>query len=170
MRSNTSFAILGMSDEQCLTDASFSLASGLFFVGYVLGQVPSTLAVERVVGMHRALTTASRLSATLALASSMGHVGGFVGPYLLGALHDSLPGPPCPGAPSAPHHPNHHPDGGGELARGEAAPALCASSYAAGTAKLGTAGLVLICSAGVAMLRDSPELRRRGVQRRPDRA
>lgn len=46
-RSNISFAKLTMSADLGLTETMYGLASGLFFVGYVLFEVPSNLALHR---------------------------------------------------------------------------------------------------------------------------
>lgn len=46
-RTNIGFAKLTMSEDLGLTQAAFGLASGLFFVGYLLLEVPSNLALHR---------------------------------------------------------------------------------------------------------------------------
>lgn len=46
-RTNIGFAQLTMSDDLELTATMFGLASGLFFVGYLLFEVPSNLALHR---------------------------------------------------------------------------------------------------------------------------
>lgn len=47
-RTNIGFAKLTMSDDLGLTETAYGLASGLFFVGYLLLEVPSNLALHRV--------------------------------------------------------------------------------------------------------------------------
>jgi ACS family tartrate transporter-like MFS transporter len=46
-RGNIAFAKLTMSDDLGLTETMYGLASGLFFIGYVLFEVPSNLALHR---------------------------------------------------------------------------------------------------------------------------
>lgn len=46
-RTNIGFAKLTMSDDLGLTQTAFGLASGIFFVGYLLLEVPSNLALHR---------------------------------------------------------------------------------------------------------------------------
>src|SRR3954449_470480 len=46
-RTNIAYATLGMKGALGLTDAVFGTASGIFFVGYLLLQVPGALLVER---------------------------------------------------------------------------------------------------------------------------
>jgi MFS family permease len=46
-RSNIAFAKLTMSEDLGLTETMYGLASGLFFIGYILFEVPSNLALER---------------------------------------------------------------------------------------------------------------------------
>jgi len=46
-RTNIGFAKLTMSEDLGLTDTMFGLASGLFFVGYLLFEIPSNLALHR---------------------------------------------------------------------------------------------------------------------------
>lgn len=46
-RTNISFAKLTMSADLGLTEAMYGLASGLFFIGYILVEVPSNLALHR---------------------------------------------------------------------------------------------------------------------------
>lgn len=47
-RVNISFAAAGVSEDLGLTTASYGLAAGIFFLGYVLFEVPSNLMLERV--------------------------------------------------------------------------------------------------------------------------
>jgi len=47
-RVNVSFAAAGISRDLGLTSASYGLAAGIFFVGYVLFEVPSNLILHRV--------------------------------------------------------------------------------------------------------------------------
>ncbi len=46
-RTNIGFAKLSMSEDLALTETMFGLASGLFFIGYLLLEVPSNLALHR---------------------------------------------------------------------------------------------------------------------------
>ncbi len=46
-RTNISFAKLTMSEDLGLTETMYGLASGLFFVGYILLEVPSNLALHK---------------------------------------------------------------------------------------------------------------------------
>ncbi len=46
-RTNIAYATLGMKGELGLTDSVFGTASGIFFVGYLLLQIPGALLVER---------------------------------------------------------------------------------------------------------------------------
>ena len=46
-RTNIGLAKLTMSDELGLTETMFGLASGLFFIGYLLFEVPSNLALHK---------------------------------------------------------------------------------------------------------------------------
>ncbi len=47
-RINVGFAKLQMADQLQLSDAAFGLGAGLFFVGYILFEVPSNLILKRV--------------------------------------------------------------------------------------------------------------------------
>lgn len=51
-RINVSFAILQMHGELHLSDRAYGNAAGVFFLGYLLFQVPSNLALQRV-GVRR---------------------------------------------------------------------------------------------------------------------
>jgi MFS family permease len=46
-RTNIGFAKLTMSEDLGLTETMYGLASGLFFIGYLLFEVPSNLALHR---------------------------------------------------------------------------------------------------------------------------
>ena len=46
-RTNIAYATLGMKGELGLTDQIFGTASGIFFIGYLLLQIPGALLVER---------------------------------------------------------------------------------------------------------------------------
>jgi ACS family tartrate transporter-like MFS transporter len=46
-RTNIAYATLGMKSDLGLTDATFGTASGIFFLGYLLLQIPGALLVER---------------------------------------------------------------------------------------------------------------------------
>lgn len=46
-RTNIAYATLGMKDELKLNDSVFGTASGIFFIGYFLLQIPGALLVER---------------------------------------------------------------------------------------------------------------------------
>ena len=46
-RTNLAFATLGMKDDLGLTDSVFGTASGMFFAGYLILQIPGALLVER---------------------------------------------------------------------------------------------------------------------------
>src|SRR4051812_12236515 len=46
-RTNIAYATLGMKGALGLTDAVFGTASGIFFIGYLLLQIPGVLLVER---------------------------------------------------------------------------------------------------------------------------
>lgn len=58
-RTSIAFAALGMSSDLGLSDRTFGLAAGMFFLGYIALQVPGAILVERC-----------RNSATNCLASS----------------------------------------------------------------------------------------------------
>ena len=140
-------------------------ASGAADVAALLLLLCAYVLAESQIGAYtvlaNSLTPPALLSATLALASSVGHVGGFLGTYVLGALHDLLPGPPC-SAPSSRRLPDRWQ--WDELASGDAAPAAtCASEYANGTVIVGTVGLALTCLSGTAMLWANPTLRPRAT-------
>lgn len=47
-RVNISFAAAGVSADLGLTTASYGVAAGIFFLGYVLFEIPSNLMLERV--------------------------------------------------------------------------------------------------------------------------
>ena len=46
-RTNVSFATLHMSADLGLSDRAYGLGVGLFFIGYVLFEIPGALVVER---------------------------------------------------------------------------------------------------------------------------
>ena len=71
------------------------------------------------------------LSTTIPICNAVGHIGGFVGPFLLGALHDALPGPPCPHSWS---------DG-------------CVSEWSGGTAVIAALGFVAVAACGAVAAR-----------------
>ncbi|WP_234732258.1 MFS transporter [Acidocella facilis] len=64
-RVNVGFAKFGMHSELGLSDAAYGLGAGIFFVGYVLFEVPSNLLQERI-GVRR---TISRIMILWGLAS-----------------------------------------------------------------------------------------------------
>ncbi|HEY7890399.1 MAG TPA: MFS transporter [Steroidobacteraceae bacterium] len=55
-RVNISFAALGMNSALGLTPSEYGFGAGILFVGFLVGQYPSVLWLQRV-GMHRWLTT-----------------------------------------------------------------------------------------------------------------
>lgn len=57
-RVNISFAALGMNATLGLTPSQYGFGAGILFVGFLLGQYPSVLWLQRV-GMHRWLATCS---------------------------------------------------------------------------------------------------------------
>jgi hypothetical protein len=69
------------------------------------------------------------LATTIPICNAIGHIGGFVGPFALGALHDALPGPSCP-----------HSDG-------------CVSEWGGGTAVIASLGFVAVATCGVVAAR-----------------
>src|SRR5436309_12718177 len=46
-RTNIAYATLGMKGDLGLSDSTFGMASGIFFIGYLLLQIPGALLVER---------------------------------------------------------------------------------------------------------------------------
>lgn len=54
-RLNLSFAKLRMADDIALTDASYGLGAGIFYLGYILFEVPSNLYLQRI-GARATLT------------------------------------------------------------------------------------------------------------------
>ena len=85
-------------------------------------------------------------------------MGGFVGPFVLGALHDALPGPACVNgtrvAVAWAAHAAH-----AVHAAHAAPPASCPSEYAYGTAIIGLGCLLLVSVTGMLLPRCSPEVR-----------
>ncbi|HEX7011778.1 MAG TPA: MFS transporter [Steroidobacteraceae bacterium] len=72
-RVNIGFAALTMNEALGLTDAMFGFASGIFFLGYVLFEVPSNLVLERVgarLWIARIMITWGLLSAGTAFVST----------------------------------------------------------------------------------------------------
>lgn len=55
-RINVSFAILQMHDQLHLTDREYGNAAGIFFIGYVVCQLPSNLILQKI-GVRRWITT-----------------------------------------------------------------------------------------------------------------
>lgn len=54
-RVNISYAKIAMQQEFGLTDAAYGLAAGIFFIGYVMFEVPSNLWLARV-GIRKTLS------------------------------------------------------------------------------------------------------------------
>ncbi|WP_368244358.1 MFS transporter [Janibacter sp. Y6] len=74
-RTNIRFAKLTMSEDLGLTETMFRLASGLFFIGYLLFEVPSNLAMQRFGArrwMARILVSWGTVAALLAFVPSAG--------------------------------------------------------------------------------------------------
>ncbi|MFC9841290.1 MFS transporter [Rhodococcus sp. NPDC127530] len=74
-RTNVGFAKLTMSAELGMTETMFGLASGLFFVGYLLFEVPSNLALHRFgarMWIARIMFTWGILAAALAFVPNVG--------------------------------------------------------------------------------------------------
>ncbi len=74
-RTNIGFAKLTMSKDLGLTDTMFGLASGLFFVGYLLFEIPSNLALHRFGArrwMARIMVTWGLIAAGMAFVPTSG--------------------------------------------------------------------------------------------------
>eukprot|EP01133_Synstelium_polycarpum_P025316 gene25316-30393_t len=74
-RTNIAFAKLTMSADLGMTETMFGLASGLFFVGYLLFEVPSNLALHRFgarLWIARIMLTWGILAAALAFVPNVG--------------------------------------------------------------------------------------------------
>ncbi|QGZ29318.1 MFS transporter [Stutzerimonas stutzeri] len=72
-RINVGFAKLQMADQLQLSDAAFGLGAGLFFVGYILFEVPSNLVLKRIgarVWIARIMITWGVLSACTLLVTT----------------------------------------------------------------------------------------------------
>ncbi|AXL49962.1 major facilitator superfamily protein [Paraburkholderia caffeinilytica] len=73
-RQNVSFAKLQMAHSLGLTEAAFGLASSLFFIGYLLFEVPSTLALHRFgarVWLARIMLTWGAITVLMGFTTSM---------------------------------------------------------------------------------------------------
>jgi len=84
-RINVSFAALGMNEELGLSQTAYGLGAGIFFLGYVLFEIPSNLILARVgarVWLSRILVSWGL--ATVALALSAGPVSFAILRFLLG--------------------------------------------------------------------------------------
>lgn len=74
-RTNIGFAKLTMSADLGLTESMFGLASGLFFIGYLLFEVPSNLALHRFgarIWMARILVTWGIIASAMAFVPNPG--------------------------------------------------------------------------------------------------
>ncbi|GMA42089.1 MFS transporter [Mobilicoccus caccae] len=74
-RTNIGFAKLTMSEDLGLTEAMFGLASGLFFIGYLLFEVPSNLALHKFgarIWMARILVTWGAVASAMAFVPTPG--------------------------------------------------------------------------------------------------
>ncbi len=80
----------GMDHALGLTAAQFGFASGVFFIGYILLEVPSNLALHKFgarVWLAQFLTGAAA-AAGIALINTAGNFAGFAAGYITGALKD----------------------------------------------------------------------------------
>ncbi|RJG08354.1 MFS transporter [Massilia cavernae] len=68
-RMNISFAKLRMAEDIALTDAAFGLGAGIFYLGYILFEVPSNLYMQRV-GARATLTRIMMLWGTVTVATA----------------------------------------------------------------------------------------------------
>ena len=85
-RTNIGFAKLTMSKDLALTETMFGLASGIFFLGYLVLEVPSNLAEAPVVtALLRVLPTARILPRSGARGGSRRRMGGGPGRALPGS-------------------------------------------------------------------------------------
>lgn len=93
-RINVGFAKLQMADQLQLSEAAFGLGAGLFFVGYILFEVPSNLILKRVgarVWIARIMITWGVLSACTMLVATPGQF--YLVRFLLGVAEAGfLPG------------------------------------------------------------------------------
>jgi hypothetical protein len=119
-RANISYAALQMNHELGLSSEAFGFASGIFFIGYFLFEVPSNMMLAGVALAGTAATRDPFISMTLVSAAlaglyafkspfwalpglfltpataaisiaainSIGNLGGFAGPYVLGVVKD----------------------------------------------------------------------------------
>src|SRR5690348_13894617 len=74
-RQNVGFAKLQMVHSLGMTEAAFGLASSLFFIGYLLFEVPSTLALHRFgarLWLARIMATWGAVTVAMAFTHSMG--------------------------------------------------------------------------------------------------
>jgi ACS family tartrate transporter-like MFS transporter len=84
-RINISFAKFGMEDSFGLTATQYGFAAGIFFVGYILAEVPSNMILAKVgarIWLARILVTWGVVAAATALAPNVGTV--YVMRFLLG--------------------------------------------------------------------------------------
>src|SRR6476469_7862193 len=95
-RVNVGFAKLHMNQALGLSSAAFGLGAGLFFIGYFLFEVPSNLLLDRFArpdrnsvgsvqkGGRAAITPATGIAAI----NSIGNLGGFFGPTIIGLARE----------------------------------------------------------------------------------
>ena len=76
-----------------------AMVSQLAVVGFAIQSIASSCMPGVFFALHHAATPARLHSLSIPAVNSLGLLGGFVGPWMIGALHDRL-GPPCPPAAS----------------------------------------------------------------------
>ena len=109
-------------------DAGAVAVIGLLMLSYVL----VLCSTGPFMALVNSVSPVTLLPCTVALSNALGHIGGFLGPFVLGALHGVLHGPPC----RAPTH------GHG-----------CVAEWGAGTAVIAAVSLLLAGFSGVAAWR-----------------
>jgi hypothetical protein len=94
-RVNAGFAALQMNHDIGLSAAAFGLGGGLFYISYVICEVPSNLAMAKVgarIRIARIMISWGIVAGCMALVAqvnAIGNLGGFFGSYVLGAIKDA---------------------------------------------------------------------------------
>lgn len=104
----------------------------------MVSYVVNLCATGPFVALVKRSTDDSILPGVIALSNAVGHLGGFLGPFILGTLHDALPHPPCapPTPPTAMRRAHEW--------RGHE----CVAEWGVGTLVIAVVGLLLTALAG----------------------
>jgi hypothetical protein len=89
-RINVGFAQLQMKGALGFSDSVYGLGTGIFFIGYSLFEVAGIFSALPVLwSLPTAFLSGTAAAGAIALICAVANLGGFVGPYLIGRVHDA---------------------------------------------------------------------------------